>query len=549
MESRCRSSLFPFMQLPAELQLLIVGQLKSVSQPRSVSDLNLTLNQPSKKISIDQQRTLLQFALASRSCHELVQQVVWDTLQLSNTHLYVRNQHQDGMDKESSLLFEDALLHNKISNSILEHRPKNWTRLLAMLHQGRVDMQLEMTDQGSQTLSSPASSLKRTFSGLIREQDGILLDDANKRLRSLSLTCDENQGGTTNPPANESPLAVLSKLPSKELLLKHSEEIPRGHFVRRLCLDYPATVRHIPSFLTPMDVHRLLAACPHLKELDLSHCEHAVNDFVLYEFSKFNSRNLTILQLAGCRQLTDEGLHCLTMGSPRLREVSLESCSQITSSSAPSIASLKHLQKLNVAHCPLLTDTFLQEGVTHCQELTSLNLSHCKTISDSGLLHLNTLSKLCSLNMSELHRVTDLAMTAVLKHWPALEDLSVEKCSSLTNLFLLELAKNQHYIRRLNLTFLTNITDDGILNMLSNNEDDIVPSDENQSPDGGRKALFELFLGKCNLLTDISVISLAHHCPQLVRIYLAGCRQISDVAIQSLCTHCHQLQVLSNTQQ
>ncbi len=209
--------------------------------------------------------------------------------------------------------------------------------------------------------------------------------------------------------------------------------------------------------------------------LDLSPYMYEVTDDILAQIIEIFP-NIVSLNLAGCYQITNDGLeHLKTL--TKLTALNLRDCYRITDHGLIHLKSLTNLTYLNLngvgrhtemdfnglmAHgiynFPMITDA----GLEHLKELSNLKflgLSGAKNITDEGIAHLKALTKLTSLNISGCDKITD----------DGLEHLQV--FSNLTSLDLsnLEITDRglEHLKRLARLTLLElnscyEITDDGL---------------------------------------------------------------------------------------
>uniref|UniRef100_A0A3Q0R7S9 F-box/LRR-repeat protein 15-like leucin rich repeat domain-containing protein n=1 Tax=Amphilophus citrinellus TaxID=61819 RepID=A0A3Q0R7S9_AMPCI len=88
-------------------------------------------------------------------------------------------------------------------------------------------------------------------------------------------------------------------------------------------------------------------------------------------------------------------------------------CPRTTDASLKSVASLKHLQYLDISHCSKVTDVGIQYLTKGCSatKLRELNVSHCSHITDISVMRIaQRLYKLFHLNLGYCVRLTDSAV-------------------------------------------------------------------------------------------------------------------------------------------
>ena len=145
----------------------------------------------------------------------------------------------------------------------------------------------------------------------------------------------------------------------------------------------------------------VLDGCTQLKVLKLNFC--GVDDRWLKTFTKDSS--ITNLDLTGCNKITDDGLLYCLKACPRLEQLSLAHCDNITDGGISTIASdtLRQLQHLDLSGCRLVTDGGLA-NLSPLRELRGLNLSSC----DPDPTH---------------DGVTGMFLPDILESWPNLREI------------------------------------------------------------------------------------------------------------------------------
>jgi len=104
--------------------------------------------------------------------------------------------------------------------------------------------------------------------------------------------------------------------------------------------------------------------------------------------------NLKILNLSNT-QLTDVCLQELS-SLKDLTTLDLSGCKQLTAVGLKQLASLKGLTDLNLSGCNQLTDVGLKELAVHFKSLIGLSLTGCNQLTNVGLKELASLKKLNS---------------------------------------------------------------------------------------------------------------------------------------------------------
>jgi F-box/leucine-rich repeat protein 2/20 len=150
------------------------------------------------------------------------------------------------------------------------------------------------------------------------------------------------------------------------------------------------------SWVNAVDLRKISQQCPHLKELDLEGNVHLTYQ-AWCELDHF--RQLQVLHLKWCHQITNEDLKLICHSCPALVELDLEGCRRIEDVGITNMISIcPQLAVLNLSYCDQLTNRSLMEIVLRAYELTHLNISHCSAFSNQVILKLIELRPNIKLN-------------------------------------------------------------------------------------------------------------------------------------------------------
>jgi hypothetical protein len=205
-----------------------------------------------------------------------------------------------------------------------------------------------------------------------------------------------------------------------------------------------------------------------LRRVNLNAAQH-VGDRAVTALARC-SPDLTEIGLYWNVRVTDDSVALLCASCPGLNKVNLSGCRRLTDVSAKALATLKHLEYLDITRCTFsdggLTAVVLSPGP--CANLAHLNLYAVATYTDVsfacvGVLQQLTFLDLCGsqsltdralveiaegcelltyLNLSWCNLVTDVGMCAVGRHCTRLELLSVHGNRNVTSAFVAILAAN-----------------------------------------------------------------------------------------------------------
>ena len=145
------------------------------------------------------------------------------------------------------------------------------------------------------------------------------------------------------------------------------------------------------TIMSDQELEKLLRSQSNIEELHLMYSEISNGGLIRLK----NIHSLSILDLTGCRKISDVGLACLR-DLTNLSELNL-SDTKVTD------AGLAHIEGLiNLATLDLSVTEISDKGLVHLKNLTKLfrlNLGGTK-ITDAGLAHFKNFANLIELNIS-----------------------------------------------------------------------------------------------------------------------------------------------------
>ncbi|KAH0607094.1 uncharacterized protein H6S33_003082 [Morchella sextelata] len=209
--------------------------------------------------------------------------------------------------------------------------------------------------------------------------------------------------------------------------------------------------------ITDEAIGHLFTQLRQLRELRLAYCDLLTDDAFLqlptrtYDF-------LRILDLTGCELLTDEAVNKIVTAAPRLRNLVLAKCRNITDKAVThSVIKLgKNLHYLHLGHCQHLTDRAVQTLVRYCNRIRYIDLACCTHLTDQSVSHLAGLPKLRRIGLVKCQNITDYSIQTLLKgnkDMPCpLERVHLSYCIKLTVDGIHELITNCQRLTHLSLT-------------------------------------------------------------------------------------------------
>ncbi|XP_062183086.1 F-box/LRR-repeat protein 3-like [Phragmites australis] len=267
----------------------------------------------------------------------------------------------------------------------------------------------------------------------------------------------------------------------------------------------------------------LVAACPRLEAVDLSHCV-AAGDREMAAVAA--AAGLRELALDKCLAVTDMGLAKVAVGCPGL-------------------------ERLSVKWCREISDIGVELLAKKCRELRSVDISYLK-VSNESLRSLSTLEKLEDLAMVSCLFIDDDGLQ-MLSAGNSLQSIDVSRCDHVTSQGLASLIDGQSFLQKIHAghslheietCFLSKLlTIKETLTVLRLDGLDIFASSLLALGDSC-KSLVEIGLSKCHGITDDGIASLVAHCNYLRTIDLTCCHLLTDDALAAIAENCRMVECL-----
>ncbi|KAK8950398.1 F-box/LRR-repeat protein 3 [Platanthera guangdongensis] len=295
----------------------------------------------------------------------------------------------------------------------------------------------------------------------------------------------------------------------------------------------------------------LAAICVSLVEINLSNMID-LNDASAAAIGR--ARNLEKLWMARCKLVTDMGIGCIAVGCRKLRLLCLKWClgltdlglglmavkcrevrnldlsfTMVTKKCLPAILQLPYLEELSLVGCPGVDDEGLTSLKQGCKSLEVLNMSNCQHVSDVGLSSIvNDAVSLRQLILAYYSPVTHSLTSSLLK-LSNLEKVKFDGCR-ITASGLLALGNSCISLKELSLSKCSGVTDEGLSSVLMKH-----------------KGLTKLDITCCRKITDISIASIANSCSSLTSLKMESCNLVSKHAFCMIGERCHLLEELDLT--
>jgi F-box/leucine-rich repeat protein 2/20 len=268
----------------------------------------------------------------------------------------------------------------------------------------------------------------------------------------------------------------------------------------------------------------LVAACPRLEAVDLSHCVSAGDREAAALAAAAGLRDL---RLDKCLGVTDMGLAKVVVGCPRL-------------------------EKLSVKWCREISDIGLHLLAKKCPELRSLDISYLE-VGNESLRSISSLEKLEELAMVDCSFIDDEGLELLSKGSNSLQSIDVSRCDHVTSRGLASLMDGRKFLQKLHAADCLQEIGQSFMSMLATLKgtltalklDGLEVSDSLLHDIGeGCVNLVEIGLSKCSGVTDEGVSSLVARCSHLKTIDLTCCKLITNKALESIAVNCRMVECL-----
>ncbi|XP_023206538.1 F-box/LRR-repeat protein 13 isoform X1 [Xiphophorus maculatus] len=295
---------------------------------------------------------------------------------------------------------------------------------------------------------------------------------------------------------------------------------PKGfEYISAGCPSLQEAVMNDMPTLSDTCVLALLARCYSMSSISVLGCP-LLSDITFKIMGKV--ANLKSLSVEGNNQITDVSWEALCGFSAALSKLHVVECPGMTDYGMRYVASLKHLNYLDVSLCSRVTDAgikYLTEGPS-AYKLHHLSISQCGLIGEFSIRRIaRRLHKLFHLNLSYCEKVTDMALEYL--NGSSIQSLDLSGCN-IRDQGLDSLRKIK--LKKIVIAKCIFVTDMGIEKLCGNVRD-----------------LENIDISQCPALTDSSIKAISFYCRSLLRLKMAACPQMTDMAIVYLTTGCQYL--------
>lgn len=323
------------------------------------------------------------------------------------------------------------------------------------------------------------------------------------------------------------------------------------------------TDANLPMFLSQHSQWVDLSNSLHLTDASLHFCREtcgpSLTHVSLYRAASF-SRNalvdffkstphLASVNLSRCEAVDDSVIETLCSSCPLLQDLDLTRATCLSRTSLQPLSRLTHLQRLVLFGCgAAVSDSILSS--LHLPHLLHLSLARCSSsqLSDQGILSVCRHSPaLQDLVLCGCRTLTDsLLQNEVFtsEHRLRLRYIDVSMCKKFSTFSLKTLFQQQPDLQVVYMSFTANVTDD-VVETLASSCCDLRKVYLSRQPDLSSECITHLVerctrLETLNLssgirLTDETLTAVARNLPHLDTLYVGGNRELTDRSMQELC--------------
>ncbi|KAI9486297.1 MAG: hypothetical protein EXX96DRAFT_548550 [Benjaminiella poitrasii] len=209
-----------------------------------------------------------------------------------------------------------------------------------------------------------------------------------------------------------------------------------------------ALAKHCPNLLeidvincaiTNESLWKIFSICRHLRGLKINHCRNLDDrgflQSALTMTPPISFEQLRVLEMTNL-DISDATLDCITLAAPKIRNLVLNKCVQLTDRAVEYIGRLgRSLHFLHLGYCKNITDASIVHLAEHCTRLRYIDLACCQKLGDDSVIALATLPKLKRIGLVRCRRITNrsiLALTQTARTVYTLERLHFSYCDQLT---------------------------------------------------------------------------------------------------------------------
>ena len=259
-----------------------------------------------------------------------------------------------------------------------------------------------------------------------------------------------------------------------------------------------------------------------------------LTDTVLHKILLSTGDRLTCLDLSGCEWLADHAFDVLTVSKRFARDhncsyplqnltaLSLQGCYRLSQQALFKLFSVvRNLKVLNLNEIPCVDDSVLQVIGLSCRKLRGISLNYCSSITDIGLDALYEFNDdISELSLCDCFEITRASILRLSRRTPNLTYLRLTGCMMITDEAIESIVNHCLSLRYLFLAKCS-ITDRTLMAIAHM---------------GSRSKLEYIDTAYSKTISLAAVVKLIKCCPSLMSLGLGGCKQITKHKIISQLT-------------
>ncbi|PWZ25932.1 hypothetical protein Zm00014a_027862 [Zea mays] len=261
----------------------------------------------------------------------------------------------------------------------------------------------------------------------------------------------------------------------------------------------------------------LVAACPILEAVDLSHCV-AAGDREMAALAA--AAGLRELVMDKCLGVTDVGLAKVAVGCPGLQRLSLKWCREISDIGVDLLAKkCPQLRSLDISYLKVTNESL--RSLSTLEKLEDIAMVSCLFVDDDGLQMLSMCSSLQEIETCVLSKLSTVGETLTVLRLDGLEIFASN---------LQAIGSTCKNLVEIGLSKCNGVTDDGIVSLVARCRD-----------------LRTIDVTCCHLLTNAALAAIAENCRKIECLRLESCPFVSEKGLESIATLCSDLKEIDLT--
>ncbi|EGZ21257.1 hypothetical protein PHYSODRAFT_493652 [Phytophthora sojae] len=253
-----------------------------------------------------------------------------------------------------------------------------------------------------------------------------------------------------------------------------------------------------------------------LTTLRLGLCGRCVSDSVIDELGD-SLKAVEQLQVQGCYRLSDAGCEALVRRcAPSLDSFEISCNQRITKKSIDYFCELQNLHSLTLSECPQIDDASL-ESLKSMKNLRKLQLNQMERVSDDFICSLaKSLPELEEISIARCSQLTNKAVVGILEACRGLKVLDVSDLHHITDECFEPVRTHGHALSRVSMRCCLGLTDVALEHIAF----------------GANSYLETLQMSSVSQATDVTIMALQEHCAtSLATLDISFCRNISEDAL------------------